>query len=332
MSSAFPDPREAGRGARGAGSGAREAGSGTRAPHRGLRQVAGIAAAVLVALLVGVVAWTDGTNSRHSHPASRFPLPAPRGPASLKVCADPNNLPFSNQRREGFENRIAELLGTELGEHVEYTWWAQRRGFIRNTLNEGLCDVIIGIPAHADMVLTTAPYYRSSYVFVTRKDRALTIQSFDDPRLRTLRIGVPVVGDDYASTPPLHALTRRNLIRNVVGYSVYGNYATPNPPARLVDAVAAGDVDVAIAWGPLAGYVARHSRVPLVLTPVVPSPDLRLVPFAYDIAMGVRRGDRALRARLDSIIARRRPAIDSILAAFGVPRVAPRSAPPRPTS
>ena len=241
---------------------------------------------------------------------------------TLRVCADPNNLPFSNARGEGFENKIAELLARDLGERLEYTWWAQRRGFVRNTLNERACDVVIGTPAHMDMLATTSPYYRSTYVFVARRDRHLAIESFDDPRLRELRVGVPVIGDDYASTPPMHALTRRGLTRNVVGFSVYGDYGTANPPARLVEAVIAGDVDVAVAWGPLAGFVAKRSRVPLEITPVVPPSDLRLVPFAYDIAMGVRRGDVALRARLDSAIVRRRSDIDRILSTYGVPRVA----------
>ena len=270
------------------------------------------------ALLVASLAL--GLHAAHTRLGAQSTSPNAQG--ALRVCADPNNLPFSNDRREGFENRIAELVARELGDRVEYTWWAQRRGFIRNTLGERLCDVVIGMAAHVDMLSTTVPYYRSTYVFVTRRDRHLAIRTFDDPRLRTLRIGVPVVGDDYASTPPTHALARRGLIRNIVGFSVYGDYGTPNPPARLVEAVADGHIDVAVAWGPLAGFVARTSRVPLELTPVVPPADLGAIPFAYDIAMGVRRGDRVLRARLDSVIARRRPAIDSILAAYGVPRVA----------
>ena len=275
---------------------------------RVMQHIAARRAGALGLLMIGALATSR---------APRSPLPAPR---VLRVCSDPNNLPFSNNEGAGFENRIAALVARELGERVEYTWWAQRRGFVRNTLNAGACDVVIGTPAHMDMLLTTAPYYRSSYVFVTRRDRRLAITSFDDPRLRTLRIGVPIVGDDYASTPPVHALVRRGLVRNIVGFSVYGDYGTPNPPMRLVDAVSEGNVDVAVAWGPLAGYAALRSRTPLMLAPVVPPPDLRVVPFAYDIAMGVRRGDTVLRARLDSIIVSRRAAIDSILDAFGVPR------------
>lgn len=240
----------------------------------------------------------------------------------LRVCSDPNNLPFSNRKEQGFENKIADLVAKDLGTRVEYTWWAQRRGFIRNTLNAHACDVVMGTPAHVDMLLTTLPYYRSSYVFVTRRDRRLAISSFDDRRLRSLRIGVPIIGDDYASTPPVHALVRRGLVANIVGYTVYGDYGKPNPPARLIEAVERGAIDVAVAWGPLAGYVARHSTVPLAITPAQQPADLRIVPFAYDIAMGVRKGDTALRARLDSVIVRRRATIDSILDDYGVPRVA----------
>lgn len=248
---------------------------------------------------------------------------------SLRVCADPNNLPFSNKAGEGFENRIAELVARDLGERLEYTWWAQRRGFVRNTLNAHACDVVMGVPAHMDMMLTTIPYYRSSYVFVTRRDRKLAISSFDDGRLRRMRIGVPIIGDDYASTPPVHALVRRGLVANIVGFTVYGDYGQPNPPARLVEAVERGAIDVAVAWGPLAGYVARHSPVPLQITPAEQPADLRVIPFAYDIAMGVRKGDTALRARLDSAIVRRRAAIDRILDDYGVPRA---TAAPSPRS
>jgi mxaJ protein len=240
----------------------------------------------------------------------------------LRVCSDPNNLPFSNQKGEGFENKIAELVARDLGARLEYTWWAQRRGFVRNTLNAHACDVVMGTPAHVDMMLTTLPYYRSSYVFVTRRDRRLAISSFDDKRLRTLRIGVPIIGGDYASTPPVHALVSRGLIANMVGFTVYGDYGAPNPPARLVEAVERGAIDVAVAWGPLAGFVARHSRVPLAITPAEQPADLRIVPFTYDIAMGVRKGDTTFRARLDSVIVRHRAAIDSILDEYGVPRIA----------
>jgi quinoprotein dehydrogenase-associated probable ABC transporter substrate-binding protein len=253
--------------------------------------------------------------------------PLAAGARELRVCADPNNLPFSNSRLQGFENRIAELLGREMRASVRYTWWAQRRGFLRNTLKEGACDVVLGLPTGIDLALTTRPYYRSTYVFVSRADRGLDIRSFDDPRLKSLKVGVQLIGDDYSNSPPAHALSRRGIVDNVVGFTVYGDYAQPNPPARIVEAVASGAVDVAVVWGPLAGYFASRQGVPLAVSPVSPSSDPAL-PFVFDIAMGVRRSDRALKDELDTILLRRRPQIEKILAEYGVPEVpAARSAP-----
>ena len=238
---------------------------------------------------------------------------------TLRVCADPNNLPFSNQRGEGFENRIAELVARELGERIEYTWWAQRRGYVRNTMRAGKCDLFVGVPTGMGPVLATRPYYRSTYTFVTRRGGP-RIESFDDPRLKTLRVAVQLIGDDYANTPPAQALTRRGIIGNVRGYTVIGDYGRPNPPSRIVEAVTKGDVDVAIVWGPLAGYFAARSPVPLRVVTVSPEVDLPFLPFVFDIAMGVRHGDSALRDSLDAVIVRRRAAIDAILKQYAIPR------------
>jgi len=237
----------------------------------------------------------------------------------LKVCADPNNLPYSNERGEGFENKLAELVAAEMRTTVRYTWWAQRRGFVRNTIRTMACDVIMGLPSSDELTLQTRPYYRSSYVFVWPKDRALAVRSFDDQVLRELRIGVHVIGDDYANAPPAHALSRRGIITNLVGYSIDGDYSRPNPPARLVEAVALREVDLAVIWGPLAGYFARLQPVPLEMTPVSPEIDLPFLPFVFDIAMGVRHGEFALRDRLDEIILRRGDDIDRLLEEYGVP-------------
>jgi quinoprotein dehydrogenase-associated probable ABC transporter substrate-binding protein len=239
----------------------------------------------------------------------------------LKVCADPNNLPFSNDRREGFENKIAEIVAHDMNAKVRYTWWAQRRGFVRNTLNAGECDLLIGVPSSFERTSTTIPYYRSTYVFVTRRDRHIRISSFDDAALRKLRIGVQMIGDDFTNTPPAHALSKRNIIQNVRGYSVYGDYRQPNPPARIIDALVRGDIDIAIAWGPLAGYFAKQAPVALDITAVSPQIDLPYLPFVFDISMGVRRGEPALRDELNSIINRRKREIDRILDQYGVPRV-----------
>ncbi len=204
-------------------------------------------------------------------------------PTTLRVCADPNNLPFSNRRLEGLENKLARLIAHDLAVPVSYTWWAQRRGFFRNTLKAGLCDVVMGIPSGFEMASPTRPYYRSTYVFVSRANRGDLVRSLDDPALRSLRIGVQLAGDDYANTPPAHALARRGIVSNVVGFTLYGDYARPNPPARIVDAVARGEVDVAVVWGPLAGYFAARSPAPLRIAPVTPSVDRPFLPFVFDI-------------------------------------------------
>jgi mxaJ protein len=248
-------------------------------------------------------------------------------PRVLRVCADPNNLPFSDSAGRGFENRLAELVAADIGAEVRYTWWAQRRGFVRNTLRAGVCDLIPGVPATFDPVATTAPYYRSTYVFVTRRDLVPAIESFDDPRLRRLEIGVHLIGDDYANPPPVSALARRGIVRNVKGYSIYGDYREPNPPARLVEAVGRGDVDVAIVWGPLGGYFVRSSEVPLRATPVREPDDGPEVPFTFAIAMGARREDTALVRTVDGVLERRRAEVRRILDRYGVPLLA-EEAPP----
>src|SRR5439155_16581302 len=227
-------------------------------------------------------------------------VPAER--PALRVCADPNNMPFSNQRGEGFENKIATLVAHDMGRTVSYFWSPQRRGFVRNTPNANRCDVIMGVPSQFEPARPTRPYYRSSYVFVVRRDRGMRIQSFDDPRLTRMRIGIQLTGDDYDNPPAAQALAVRHIIQNVRGYTVYGDYATHDPQRDVIDAVADRAVDVAVVWGPLAGFFATHARVPMALTPVEPERDGPTRPFRFDISMGVRRTDDALRERLDRII------------------------------
>jgi mxaJ protein len=244
----------------------------------------------------------------------------------LRVCADPNNLPFSSRRTPGFENQIAGVLARALGARLEYTWWAQRRGFFRNTLAAERCDAVIGVPVGLGATRTTAAYYRSTYAFVSRADRGLAIHSLGDPRLRRMRIGVQLVGADGANTPPVHALARRGIVDNVVGFHVAGDYATDSPAAEIVRAVASGAIDVAIAWGPLAGGMSARSHTLLRVTPIDEAADVGLA-MAFDIAIGVRRADAALAGELDRALAARRAEIERILDAWHVPRVpaAPRA-------
>jgi mxaJ protein len=239
----------------------------------------------------------------------------------LVVCADPNNLPFSSRDGSGFENKLAELVARDMGVRLRYVWWAQRRGYVRNTLTEAKCELWPGVASGLERVLTTSPYYRSTYEFVSRADSKLDGLTLDDPRLRKVSVGVQMIGNDAMNTPPAHALARRGVTQNVRGYSVFGNYARPNPPARIVDAVANGEIDVALVWGPLAGYFANRAHTPLRLQPVTPALD-GVWPMTYDIAMGVSRAEPQLRAQVDEILSKEKPAIARILDEYHVPRVA----------
>jgi len=238
--------------------------------------------------------------------------------AALRVCADPDNLPYSNRAEEGFENAIARVVAGALGRELRYEWQPLVRGFVRKTLGSGACDVFIGVPVEFERVLTTRPYYRSGYVFLNRADAPHKLASFDDPQLDRMTIGVQLIGDDLAATPPGHALARHGAIEHVVGYPVFGD----GPAAGRASAdLAAGRIDAAVLWGPQAGYFARQSAVPLELSAAHPPADVPL-PFEFAIAMGVRKGDEALRHALDRAIEQRRAEIEAILDAYGVPRLA----------
>jgi mxaJ protein len=244
----------------------------------------------------------------------------------LRVCADPNNLPFSNRAGEGFENKLADMIGQKLGWTVAYTWWAQRRGFVRHTLKAGDCDLVIGVPAHYHLVETTIPYYRSTYVFVTQRSRHLDLVSLTDARLHSLKIGVHLIGDDGNNPPPADVLGQQGIVENVRGYPIYGDYRDPNPPARLIEAVADGTVDVAAVWGPLGGYFAKRSKVPLAVSPIADGDKFAPQQFQFDIAMGVRKGDHQLRDQLNAFIAQNRDEIATLLKSYDVPLVETRLA------
>lgn len=248
----------------------------------------------------------------------------------LRVCADPNNLPFSNEAKAGFENKLADIVADELKQSVSYTWRAQRRGFIRETLKAKACDVVIGVPKQYDLVETTIPYYRSGYVFVTRADRHLDIQSIKDARLRTLRIAVQLIGDDGANTPPAHALAAQGITQNVRGFPIYGDYRNPDPPSDILTAVERGDVDIAAVWGPLAGYFAKQSGGSLTISPISDTESFGPLIFQFDMAMGVRKGDDTLRSTLDRVITQKRPEIVALLQSFGIPLIRGSNQSPTP--
>jgi mxaJ protein len=266
----------------------------------GLRRLA------LTLFLIAPAAHADGPPT--SQPASL--------PAELRVCADPDNLPFSHENGTGFENRIAQLVADELHLPLKNFWLPLRRGFVRKSLGANECDVFIGVPAQFERVLPTKPYYRSSYVFVTRADDPKPLASFDDARIAKLHVGVQLVGNDLAATPPGHALVQRGAIDNVTGFTVFGD----GPAAqRMVDSLVQGRIDAALIWGPQAGYFAQQAARPMHVRIATPPPSLTM-PFEFAISMGVRRGDKALRDALDGVIDKRRADIDAILASYQVPR------------
>ena len=238
-------------------------------------------------------------------------------PGVLRVCADPDNMPLSNQKGEGFEQKIAELVAKEWNAKVEYAWWPVRRGFFARALNGRYCDVAIQAPAEFDMAGVTKPYFRSGYVFVTRKDRGLDIKSLADPRLKKLKIGVNILNSDAENTPPAMALSRYGVVGNLIGFPTF--YTDTIRPEDIVTAVAKKEVDVGIVWGPLAGYFAKQSSVPLTLRPLAERDSLTDYQFRFSIGMGVRRRDRALRDSLQTVLDRRAPEIQAILKQYGVP-------------
>lgn len=232
----------------------------------------------------------------------------------LRVCGDPNNLPFSNEKLEGIENKIAEVIAKDLGLTVAYTWFPHQRGVVKRVLNTGRCDVMLGIPRGYDLVLWTKPYYRTGYVLAYRKDRKLNLHSLDDPQLKKLKIGVQV------NTPPHEALGRRGIADNVVGYQLMfdSNFHAEDYLGKEVEDLVAGSIDVALVWGPIAGYFVRKRNAPLELVPLEDRPESGNR-FAFDISMGVRKRDKELKDKLEAALARRHDEIDRILEDFGVP-------------
>jgi len=226
----------------------------------------------------------------------------------LVVCADPDNLPYSNESRAGFENRIAQIVADEIGATLRYRWQPLRRGVVRKTLDARACDALVGVPVGMEGVATTAPYYRSTYAFVHREsDR---IDSLDDPRLHRLSVGIALVGADMQATPAALALAQRGVVSNVRGFPVYG--ATP-VAERMIESIDRGDLDVAIVWGPQAGYYVQRAQHALVVSPMHDEP------MTFAIAMAVREDKTMLRDELDRALARASDRVRAVLVEFGVP-------------
>jgi quinoprotein dehydrogenase-associated probable ABC transporter substrate-binding protein len=245
----------------------------------------------------------------------------------LRVCGDPNNLPFSNRAGEGFENKIAELFARELGWTLEYTWFPQRMGFIRNTLrgrdpdsHRFKCDLVLGVPVGFELAYTTKPYYRSTYALVYAKGKGLDsvtvpegLLRLEPSKLKSLKLGV------FGQSPPADWLLKHRLFDQVVSYQPQSGDPERYPGEIVEKDLASGAIDVAFVWGPIAGYFAKSATSATVaVVPFQPDPEIQ---FDFRIAMGVRFGEREWKDRIERLIDANRPRIQAILAAYGVPQL-----------
>jgi mxaJ protein len=274
------------------------------------RKLAAIAIAIALAALTAGAAAQDP-------PAAR---------TALRVCQDPNNLPFSNVKGEGIENKIAEVFGKSLGLPVVYYSFPQRLAFIRNTLKFKLpgqeypCDIVIGVPAEYDQVSATKPYYRSTYALVFPKGKGLDqvasgedFLKVDPAKLSKMRIGI------YDRSPASAWLAKHKLVDQGVPYPVMNADPDQYPGEIIEKDLAAGKIDVAIVWGPIAGYYAQRVKTPeLAVVPLKSEPGVQ---FDYQIAMGVRYGEREWKQQVEGLIESNRSQIQAILKDYGVPVV-----------
>jgi mxaJ protein len=233
-------------------------------------------------------------------------------PTEFKVCADPDNMPYSNSKQEGFEDKIAEVLAKELGKKLSYQYAYYRQGFLRNTLNANRCDYVMSTTSDNDSMRTSVPYYRSGYVFVYRKSSGYNITDWNAPDLRKGIIGI------IGQSPPTRPLADNNLMGNARPYRLQRDLNFP--PSQLIDDLAKGDIDVAIVWGPIAGYFVKKSSVPLVMNPIPEYEDKNVKGKEnWNISIGVRNKDKARAEALNKAIANRQTDIDKILDEYGIP-------------
>jgi len=249
-------------------------------------------------------------------PAARAQAPGLGGsvelvdPKVFRVCADPHNLPFSDEAGAGFENKLAALLAAKLGEPVSYVYYPQVIGFVRNTLNALRCDVVMGVAVGDDQMQTTNPYYRTTYALVFKPGNGLDgITSLDDERLHGKHIGV------VAGTPPASVMSRDGLMALAKPYPLTVDTRVEVPAKEMTDDIAAGRIDAGVLWGPMAGYYAQHVEPHLTVVPLLKEHER----MEFRIAMGVRRTDQEWKRKLNRLIAENRPDIDRILAEYGVP-------------
>ena len=231
--------------------------------------------------------------------------------SELKVCADPNNLPFSDEKKEGFENKIAEVIGAELGLKVDYAWFPQVVGFVRNTLRAHLCDLVMGTVTGDEIMQTTNPYYFTTYVMFYRSDKGFAFNGPQDPGLASLRLGV------VAGTPPSDLIVRHDLMSHTRPYALTVDARSESPTHQMVQDVVDGTIDVGFLWGPIAAYYRKRDDLPLTLVPLKDEPGAARMD--YHIAMGVRGNEPEWRRRINAVILKRQDEITAILRDYGVP-------------
>lgn len=233
-------------------------------------------------------------------------------PKVLRVCADPRNMPFSNEKGEGFENKLAELFADKLHKKLDYIYYPQATGFVRNTLGAHRCDVIMGFPQGNDLVQGTNPYYRTAYALIARQGSGLDdVTLLEDARLKGKHIGV------VAGTPPATNMAAAGLMANAKPYPLMIDTRVDSSAEAMIDDLTSGKIDAGILWGPMAGFYARKASQPLHVTPLVKEttgPHL-----VYRIGMGVRPADQNWKRELNQLIQENQPAINRILLDFGVP-------------
>lgn len=257
------------------------------------------------------------------------PVAADTGKPPLTVCADPDNLPYSNARQEGFENKVAALLAADLGRDLAYFWFPEHKGFIRKTLIDGQCDLLVSVPAGLPMLAETKPYFASSYVVVMRADDARHFTGFGDAWLADAKIGLQMVGNEGATTPPAVALSHRGFNQHITGFPMWGPEGSADVPGRIVSAVADGSVDVALVWGPFGGYFAKAYGGRLRVETVTSDPDSPEIPFVFPMAMGVRKSDTTLLAQVQDAAGRHAGEIAAILHSYDIPVIGPKAAVPQ---
>jgi quinoprotein dehydrogenase-associated probable ABC transporter substrate-binding protein len=249
--------------------------------------------------------------------AAAFPARAQRAElvtrTELRVCADPSALPFSNQAGEGFENKIAQILGAEMSLPVAYVWFPQVTGFVRNTLGARECDLVTGAVSGDTIMETTNPYYHTGYMLATRTADGITATSIGDPQLADKRFGI------VARTPPTDLLVRHGLIAHARPYSLAVDTRVSNPAHDMLQDLADGKIDVALVWGPMAGWAITHDHMPLTAAFIAPEPDAPRLD--YRIAMGVRANEPEWRRQVNHALGARQPEIAAVLKEYGVPLI-----------